>query len=127
MWGNIASLSGQLDGIGRTAYGASKAALELLTKVMSVELAVHGITVNNVAPGAISTKMAVQMHDRATREAYQYLIPQRRYGTLQEIASAVAKLANEGCPNLRYDAERRWCSRTSSATIAPSRPRLACS
>lgn len=92
---NIVSLSGQRGGIGRTAYGTSKAGLELLTKVMSVELAVHGITVNNVAPGAIATEMAVQMHDAATREAYHYLIPQRRYGTPQEIASAVAYLASE--------------------------------
>lgn len=92
---NIASLSGQRGGIGRTAYGASKAGLELMTKVMSVELASRGITVNNVAPGAIATEMAVQMHDQATRDAYHYLIPQRRYGTPEEIASAVAYLASE--------------------------------
>ncbi|SEL46991.1 glucose 1-dehydrogenase [Roseovarius azorensis] len=92
---NIASLSGQRGGIGRTAYGASKAGLELMTKVMSVELASRGITINNVAPGAIATEMAVQMHDQATRDAYHYLIPQRRYGTPEEIASAVAYLASE--------------------------------
>ena len=92
---NITSLSGQRGGIGRSAYGASKAGLELLTKVMSVELASKGITINNVAPGAIATEMAVQMHDAKTREAYHYLIPQRRYGTPEEIASAVAYLARE--------------------------------
>ena len=92
---NIASLSGQRGGVGRSAYGASKAGLELLTKVMSVELASRGITINNVAPGAISTQMAVENHDAATREAYHYLIPQRRYGTPEEIASAVAFLASD--------------------------------
>lgn len=92
---NIASLSGQRGGVGRTAYGASKAGLELVTKVMSVELASRGITINNVAPGAISTQMAVENHDEATREAYHYLIPQRRYGTPEEIASAVAFLASD--------------------------------
>ena len=92
---NIASLSGQRGGVGRAAYGASKAGLELLTKVMSVELASRGITVNNIAPGAISTQMAVEQHDKATREAYHYLIPQRRYGTAEEIASAVAFLASD--------------------------------
>lgn len=91
---NIASLSGQRGGIGRTAYGTAKAGLELMTKVMSVELASQGITVNNVAPGAIATQISVQMHDEATREAYHYLIPQRRYGTAEEVASAVAYLAS---------------------------------
>jgi 3-oxoacyl-[acyl-carrier protein] reductase len=92
---NICSLSGQRGGVGRSAYGASKAGLELLTKVMSVELAAFGITVNNVAPGAIATQMAVEMHDEATREAYHYLIPQRRYGTPEEVAAACAFLASD--------------------------------
>ncbi len=92
---NIASLSGQRGGIGRSAYGSSKAGLELLTKVMSVELAARGITVNNVAPGAIATQMAVEQHDEKTKEAYNYLIPQRRYGTPEEIANAVAFLASD--------------------------------
>jgi 3-oxoacyl-[acyl-carrier protein] reductase len=92
---NIASLSGQRGGVGRAAYGSSKAALELLTKVMSVELAASGITVNNIAPGAIATEMAAAQHDQATREAYHYLIPQRRYGTPDEVADAAVFLASE--------------------------------
>ncbi len=92
---NIASLSGQRGGIGRSAYGASKAGLELLTKVMSVELASKGVLVNNVAPGAIATQMAIEQHDSKTREAYHYLIPQRRYGTPEEIAFMVAFLASD--------------------------------
>ncbi len=92
---NIASLSGQRGGVGRAAYGSSKAGLELLTKVMAVELAVHGITVNNIAPGAIETELARQVHDAATRAAYHYLIPQRRYGTPEEIADAAVFLASD--------------------------------
>jgi 3-oxoacyl-[acyl-carrier protein] reductase len=92
---NIASLSGQRGGVGRSAYGASKAGIELLTKVMSVELAASGITVNNIAPGAIATEMAAAMHDKATRDAYHYLIPQRRYGTPSEIADAAVFLASD--------------------------------
>lgn len=92
---NIASLSGQRGGVGRAAYGCSKAGLELLTKVMSVELAASGINVNNIAPGAIATRMAAEQHDPATREAYHYLIPQRRYGTPDEIADAAVFLASD--------------------------------
>ena len=92
---NIASLSGQRGGNGRAAYGSAKAGLELLTKVMAVELAEHNINVNNIAPGAIETEMAKFAHDAATRAAYNYLIPMRRYGTPEEIASAAIFLCSD--------------------------------
>ncbi|ACL58351.1 SDR family NAD(P)-dependent oxidoreductase [Methylobacterium nodulans] len=92
---NIASLSGQRGGNGRAAYGAAKAGLELLTKVMAVELAEHNINVNNIAPGAIETEMAKFAHDEATRAAYNYLIPMTRYGTPEEIADAAVFLCSD--------------------------------
>jgi NAD(P)-dependent dehydrogenase (short-subunit alcohol dehydrogenase family) len=92
---NIASLSGQRGGNGRAAYGAAKAGLELLTKVMAVELSEHGINVNNIAPGAIETEMAATAHDAATRSAYNYLIPMVRYGTPEEIADAAVFLCSD--------------------------------
>jgi 3-oxoacyl-[acyl-carrier protein] reductase len=97
---NIASLSGQRGGIGRVAYGSSKAGLELMTKVMSVELASSGINVNNIAPGAIATKMAAAQHDAATKDAYHYLIPQRRYGRPEEIADAAVFLASDAASHI---------------------------
>lgn len=92
---NIASLSGQRGGHGRAAYGSAKAGLELLTKVMAVELAEFGINVNNIAPGAIETEMAKYAHDEATRAAYNYLIPMTRYGTPEEIADAAVFLCSD--------------------------------
>jgi NAD(P)-dependent dehydrogenase (short-subunit alcohol dehydrogenase family) len=92
---NIASLSGQRGGNGRAAYGSAKAGLELLTKVMAVELAPHNINVNNIAPGAIETEMAKYAHDQATRAAYNYLIPMTRYGTPEEIADAAVFLCSD--------------------------------
>ncbi|MFE1599305.1 SDR family NAD(P)-dependent oxidoreductase [Methylobacterium sp. ID0610] len=92
---NIASLSGQRGGNGRAAYGSAKAGLELLTKVMAVELAEHNINVNNIAPGAIETEMAKFAHDAATRAAYGYLIPMTRYGTPEEIADAAVFLCSD--------------------------------
>ena len=92
---NIASLSGQRGGNGRAAYGSAKAGLELLTKVMAVELAEYNINVNNIAPGAIETEMAKFAHDAATRAAYNYLIPMTRYGTPEEIASAAIFLCSD--------------------------------
>lgn len=93
---NIASLSGQRGANGRAAYGSAKAGLELLTKVMAVELAPHGINVNNLAPGAIETDIAKVMHDEATRAAYGRLIPMTRYGTPEEIADAAVFLCSDG-------------------------------
>lgn len=92
---NICSLSGQRGGTGRAAYGASKAGLELLTKVMAVELGASGITVNGIAPGPIETEMAKRVHDAATRRAYEYLVPQRRYGQPAEVAEAAVFLASD--------------------------------
>ena len=92
---NIASLSGQRGGNGRAAYGSAKAGLELLTKVMAVELSPHNINVNNIAPGAIETEMAKYAHDQTTRAAYNYLIPMTRYGTPEEIADAAVFLCSD--------------------------------
>jgi 3-oxoacyl-[acyl-carrier protein] reductase len=91
---NICSLSGQRGGKGRTAYGAAKAGLDLITRVMATELAEHGMNVNAVAPGPIETEMAVLAHTGGTREAYLFLTPQRRYGDAAEIAKACLFLAS---------------------------------
>ena len=92
---NISSLSAQRGGTGRAAYGASKAGTTMLTKVMAVELAPLGITVNEIAPGPVNTEMTAVTHDAATRDAYHRLIPMRRYAEQDEIADAAVFLASE--------------------------------
>ena len=92
---NIVSLSGQRGGFGRAAYGSSKAGLEVLTRIMAVELSRYGINVNAVAPGPIDTPMTRVVHDEATRQSYYNLTPMRRYGTPEEIADAMVFLASD--------------------------------
>ena len=92
---NIVSLSGQKGGVGRAAYGASKAGLEVLNKIMAVEFAEHRINVNAIAPGPIATEVGKTMHTKETVEAYHRLIPQRRYGEPEEIAAAALFLASD--------------------------------
>ncbi len=92
---NLASLSGQRGGTGRAAYGAAKAGVTALTKVLAVELAAYHITVNEIAPGPVNTEMTAVTHDAATRQAYCNLIPMRRYAERDEIAAAAAFLASD--------------------------------
>lgn len=93
---NIASVSGIRAGVGRTAYGTSKAGVIGLTAQMALELGPHRITANAVAPGPVDTDMTRAIHTPETRQAYIDRIPAGRYGTPEEIAAAVAFLAGDG-------------------------------
>lgn len=78
--------------VGAAPYCAAKAGAGMLTKVLALELAEHGITVNSVAPGEISTPMTGQTDvdpDTQVRPG----VPLRRTGDAREVAAAVAFLA----------------------------------
>ena len=89
---NVTSVHEHVPLEGASAYCAAKGGLGLLTKVMALELAGHGITVNAIAPGEISTPMTGQHDvDPATQERPG--IPLGRPGRAAEIAAAIAFLA----------------------------------
>lgn len=92
---NIASVSGLRGNVGRSAYGASKGGVVVLSQVMAVDLAEYGIRVNVVAPGPIDTPLVARMHDRAIRDAWTHATPMRRYGTPDEVAAAAAFLCSD--------------------------------
>jgi NAD(P)-dependent dehydrogenase (short-subunit alcohol dehydrogenase family) len=90
---NITSVHEHIPLRGSSAYCASKGGLGLLTKVMALELAEHGITVNSVAPGEIATPMTGNEDvDPATQDRPG--IPLKRPGDAREIAATVAFLAS---------------------------------
>jgi NAD(P)-dependent dehydrogenase (short-subunit alcohol dehydrogenase family) len=76
-------------------YCAAKGGIGLLTQVMAIELAEHGITVNAVAPGEIATAMTGN-EDVDPREVERKMVPAGRPGHAHEIASAIVYLASEG-------------------------------
>jgi len=90
---NVTSVHEHVPLEGSSAYCAAKGGLGLLTKVMAVELASHGITVNAVAPGEIATPMTGNEDvDPSTVERPQ--IPMGRPGGAHEMAALVAFLAS---------------------------------
>ena len=90
---NVTSVHEHVPLSGSSAYCASKGGLGLLTKVMALELAEHGITVNAVAPGEIATEMTGN-DDVDPHTVQRPGIPAGRPGHAFEIAHAIAYLAS---------------------------------
>ncbi len=91
---NIASVAGQMGNPGQTNYSASKAGQIGFTKALAREVASRNVTVNAIAPGFVDTEILDAL-PKETLEAALKLVPLGRMGTPEEIAHAVAFLADE--------------------------------
>jgi 3-oxoacyl-[acyl-carrier protein] reductase len=91
---NMASIAGINPFHGQSNYGAAKAGVIALTKVLSKELAHRGITVNAIAPGIIQTTMIGDIKPDVRAE-YEKQIPLGRFGKPEEVANAVLFLSSE--------------------------------
>lgn len=93
---NLTSINGVAAGPNAGAYGATKAAVTLLTTQMALEWGSSGIRVNAVAPGLIDAGMSEPIYaDAATRAARESKVPLGRLGTAEDVADAVLYLASE--------------------------------
>lgn len=90
---NITSVAGQMGNPGQTNYSASKAGQIGFTKALAREVASRNVTVNAVAPGYVGTDINADLPEEA-RQAILDLTPLGRFGDPEEIAFAVAFLAN---------------------------------
>ena len=92
---NVASQAGVVGIENRSAYGASKGGAVLLTKVLAIELAQYGITVNAVAPTFITTELSRStLEDPVWRERILSRIPLGRVGEVEDVAAATVYLAS---------------------------------
>ena len=94
-WGrivNITSVAALTGNRGQVNYAAAKGALNAATRALALEVASRGITVNAVAPGIIATAMSEKVFDD---ESIARLVPMKRAGLPEEVASLVAFLASE--------------------------------
>ena len=97
---NISSISGFRGNPGFAAYCASKGAIVNFTRQVGLDYAAHGINVNAVAPGFVTTQMTA-LYDKPTRDALAAQTPRGTWATPQDVADAVlflsSPLANHIC------------------------------
>ena len=94
-----ASVNGHIALPGSTVYGASKAAVINLAKTLSVDLLEKGIRVNAVSPGPVLTPIFNRMglppeQLQQTKDWVTSMVPLKRFGTPEELASAVLYLSS---------------------------------
>jgi NAD(P)-dependent dehydrogenase (short-subunit alcohol dehydrogenase family) len=98
-WGRVINLGSILSVIGiadRAPYAASKAGIANLTRVLALEWAGRGVTVNAICPGPFGTDMnRPLMNDPEKYRAFVQKIPMGRWGELHEIAGAAVFLASD--------------------------------
>lgn len=93
---NISSVHEEMAFPHFSTYCASKGAMRMLTRNLAVELGPLGITINNIAPGAIATPInASLLEDKPKLEALLKNIPLGRLGNPDEVASVAAFLASD--------------------------------
>src|SRR5579859_1811411 len=96
-WGSIVNISTMVASFGQAGmalYGASRAALELLTKAWAAEYGPSGVRVNVVAPGPTHTRMMEAVPDEMVNQLAA-LAPAGRVAQPEELAAAIVFLASD--------------------------------
>ncbi|MBL7261136.1 SDR family oxidoreductase [Paractinoplanes lichenicola] len=93
---NVSSQAAVVALTGHMAYGASKAALDSMTRVAALELGPHNIRVNSVNPTVVMTPMSASYWGRPEiKDPFLAQMPLGRYATEEEIAAPIAFLLSD--------------------------------
>lgn len=94
---NIASDAGRAGSGGRVVYGAVKGGIVSFTKGLAIEMARYGLNINCVSPGLINTHMLDHARNTFPKliEGRERLVPWKRIGEPEEIASVILFLASD--------------------------------
>ncbi len=91
---NISSTMGSVGMARRAAYSSSKAGVNLLTKVLAIEWAPHGVNVNAIAPTFVETPLTRPMfEERGFRDSVVSQIPKGHIANLKDVTGAALYLA----------------------------------
>jgi len=91
---SLSSVAGVIGNVGQSNYAASKAGLIGMTKSVARELARKNVTANCIAPGFIITEMTDKLPE-AIKDMAKQMIPLRRFGSVDDVAKAIAFLASD--------------------------------
>lgn len=95
---NISSMSAYTSSTSRGEYCISKAGVSMITKLFADRLAEYGIMVNEIRPGIIMTGMTSTVKQKYDNLIEGGLLPIKRWGKPEDIASAVLKLSDGSLP-----------------------------
>ena len=95
---NISSMSAYTSSTSRGEYCISKAGVSMITKLFADRLAEYGIMVNEIRPGIIATGMTSTVKQKYDNLIEGGLLPIKRWGGPEDIASAVLKLSDGSLP-----------------------------
>ncbi len=95
---NISSMSAYTSSVSRGEYCISKAGVSMITSLFADRLAEYGIPVNEIRPGIIATGMTEKVKEKYDNLIDGGLLPIKRWGQPEDIASAVFALCSGSLP-----------------------------
>ena len=94
----VTSVSASLASINRGEYCVSKAGLAMAARLFAIRLAEHRIPVYEVRPGIVDTDMTAPVRDAYDLRIAEGLVPERRWGTPDDVGRVVAALLRGDLP-----------------------------